>query len=224
MTIANARVWEKSKKPAEVTRMGKRACLLAGGKRTPIIFAAKAEFQIGKDPHMRMKFGKFLLVAGVLIASLTLKAPTAKADSYTYTFTGSGSFLGDDFTYTSTSGFLAPSNLIVVPDSASGGVSGMVFPSSDALLLRFAIGQFEDVAGIPYSLTMLGDQILDGGDLSISRAAIAAAEPGTLGLMITGLGFLGFLRRRSPSGILFNSVWHFSLRRPAQGHKTPYIV
>jgi hypothetical protein len=82
-----------------------------------------------------------------LIACLTFGSGIARADSVTYTFTGAGAFVGSNFTYVSSNGFLPLTTGVLTPTTASdlfvngsdaGQFSGFSFtaiaPGAEALL------------------------------------------------------------------------------------------
>jgi hypothetical protein len=56
---------------------------------------------------MKIKLGKFMFVAAILLCFIVLNAPVASADGEGYAFAGTGVLAGTDFTYDSSSGFLS---------------------------------------------------------------------------------------------------------------------
>src|ERR1700681_4793903 len=63
-------------------------------------------------------YGRAFYGAAVVLLLLVFQLP-ARADTVTYTFTGSGSLAGTNFTYISTSGFLSFPTGNLVPTTAT---------------------------------------------------------------------------------------------------------
>ena len=161
----------------------------------------------------------FLRFACIALFAVTFLIPAAKADSVNYSFSGSNG----SFSYTSTSGFIAPGDTVTlhasdlntcstcatlsfIPEAAFvGGVPfvgdllefGGLLPN----VYAFQYGSF-DAYGTYNSYAAL----YGSGTLTVSRGSIAAPEPSTLVLLAIGILLMAGLASRKRIGAVATSV------------------
>lgn len=147
---------------------------------------------------------KLTVGAAVCLFLLIARVP-AKAESITYTFTGTDLLTGVNFTYISTSGYLSFDTGNLVPTTASGDVIVRGTNYGPVTSFDFINSTTYTMTGFvslsvnpPYSLDALGDHPLSWPTSPSYQAVLNIArttpvpEPSSLLLITTGLaGLLG---------------------------------
>jgi hypothetical protein len=159
---------------------------------------------------MGIKLVKLACGVAVLLFLLAVQVP-AKAESITYTFTGTDREAGTSFTYISPTGFLSFDTGNLIPTTASdliydsldyGPITGFDFHNSGSYNIYGTTAELP-VSGTSYSLNALGTQNVDvyfnaNATLNIAvTAGSAVPEPSSLILLATGLlGLAGISWRK----------------------------
>jgi hypothetical protein len=140
----------------------------------------------------------------------------ARADSVTYTFTGSGVFVGTAFTYVSASGFISsPTGNLTVSPSGVLNAPTLLFPPTPQPLTSFGVEPdtsipslevltfneaAENIPILPITLSSFGSEQISSpsnqvngvfGTLVITPTA--APEPSSLAMLLLGLLGIAFL-------------------------------
>ena len=107
---------------------------------------------------------KFLWIIAVLFVAMG--ASIARADNFSYAFTGAGFFAGTDFTYISNGGHIQE-NYFYAPTTATD-----------------VLTTYADLGALNYF------------DLNGDLSTVVTPEPGTVVLYLTGIGLVGFVMRK----------------------------
>ena len=165
---------------------------------------------------MRIKTRMLWVLVAALASFFVIHVPAANADTIQYTVTGSGQDAGTNFTFVSTSGFLTASSFPIVPTTATdlfvggvdeGAISSVAAINSDSELEIIAADDtFVFVAAkqggilFPTATGTFTDKVngVVTGTVVVTDIS-AVPEPGSIILMLTGLGSLGFMMlKRTP--------------------------
>lgn len=149
-----------------------------------------------------------LLIGAVALVCLLAFQVSAKADTITYDFTGTGWLSGTNFTYELSGDFLSfpsgnlapttPGDLVIFGIDR-GPVTSFDFLSLSSYTISSSSGSFSVSGGMNYSLSTLGTQVLRFGILTITDPPAALPEPSTFFLMAVGLAAtLLFSQRKCP--------------------------
>lgn len=168
---------------------------------------------------MRIKVRMLWVLAAALGSLFIIQVPAANADVIKYEVTGVGLDVGTNFTYVSPSGFLTASSFPIVPTTAThlfiggfdeGAISQIILTGGGTELEYIATGGSYIFAGPPISFpTSTGNFTNDvlgteTGTLLITDLSVATPEPGSVSLLLIGLGSLGLMivmRKRKTQGL-----------------------
>lgn len=160
---------------------------------------------------MKIKLKMLSALAAALASFFIIQVPAANADVIKYQVTGVGPDLGTNFTYVSPGGFLTASNFPIVPTTATdlfvggidkGAISSIILTGGGKQLEYIAVGAnyvFVDAGSgsitFPTSTGTFTNDVLgtQTGTLVITDLSVATPEPGSVSLLLIGLGSLGLM-------------------------------
>ena len=126
--------------------------------------------------------------AGSLVPNINFQASNqGQLDQFTATYATGGGWIGNSkLNWT-----LAAGTYFVAIETDGSGVQGLVLPTGGLTTLPSAVALYSGGSGY------ISDTAISSDAFGLQVAAVAVPEPGTIGMMVLGLGVLGLgVRRR----------------------------